>query len=395
MSTDTAPPPGSLEEHAAILPQDPPPLIARAIAWLIIALFGLGVAAAILVHIPETVRCPFVLVPKDGADPIQAPYQSVVQAVHAVEGQEVAAGAVLFVLRSDEVRERYTRLHTLTEDLQAQADISSKLEAAHAAQLSMNDAELAQAQRELQFRELHAQTSRDLVAKLTQLAAVGGLSQFDLTHAQLALAESEKDDNVAQKEVETVKLDRLRLETDRARQRGEEKSEVQKLALEIDGLKRGLNGVQDDLLSVRAPYHGVVISVAQRNIGNVVQAGAELCQLARTDATPLAHLLVQEEGLPRLAPGERVRLFFDAFPYQRYGTVTGRLDWISPATVAFEGVRSFTAVASLDQHVIKILGQNLPLRVGMKGESRVIVGSRTLFEYAFQPVRQLRENLSQ
>jgi hypothetical protein len=29
----------------------------------------------------------------------------------------------------------------------------------------------------------------------------------------------------------------------------------------------------------------------------------------------------------------------------------------------------------------------------MKGEARVVVGSRTLIEYALEPVRQLRENL--
>jgi hypothetical protein len=29
----------------------------------------------------------------------------------------------------------------------------------------------------------------------------------------------------------------------------------------------------------------------------------------------------------------------------------------------------------------------------MKGEARIVVGSRTLLEYAFQPIRQLRENM--
>ena len=376
-----------------MLPQDPPPLIARGIAWLLILLFGAVIAAAILVHFPEAVRCPFVLVPKNGADPIQAPYESIVQAVRVTEGQEVTAGAELFVLRSDEVRTRTMRLHTLAEDLEAQAEISSKLEAAHAAQLQINDAELAQAQREEQFRELHTKTSADLVAKLQKLAKAGGLSQFDLTHAQLSLAESQKDLNVAQKDVETVQLDRLRMETERARQRGEEKSQVQKFQMEISALTHSLEGAHDDLLSVRAPYNATVISVAQHNAGNVVQAGAELCRLAPTDATPLADLLIRDESLPRLAPGQRVRLFFDAFPYQRYGTVTGRLDWISPATVASEGSPSFVASVSLDQPYITVQGEHRPLRVGMKGESRVIVGSRTLLEYAFQPVRQLRENL--
>ena len=166
-----------------------------------------------------------------------------------------------------------------------------------------------------------------------------------------------------------------------------------KMAIEITSLEASLEDAGDGSLSVRAPYDAVVLTLAQRNAGNVVQPGSELCRLARVDAAPHAHLLIFEQGLPRLAPAQRVRLFFEAFPYQRYGTVTGRLDWISPAAVAAQGDRHFTADASLDQREIKVAGHLRPLRVGMKGEARVIVGSRTLIEYAFEPIHQIEENL--
>ena len=80
---------GSLEQEAEMLPQVPPPLVVRSIAWLIIALFFSALVAAIVVRVPETVRCPFILVPKDGADPIQAPYLAVVSEVRVTEAQEV------------------------------------------------------------------------------------------------------------------------------------------------------------------------------------------------------------------------------------------------------------------------------------------------------------------
>jgi len=31
----------------------------------------------------------------------------------------------------------------------------------------------------------------------------------------------------------------------------------------------------------------------------------------------------------------------------------------------------------------------------MRGDARIIVGGRTLIEYAFEPIRQLRENIKQ
>jgi membrane fusion protein len=383
----------SIDQESEMLPAEPPPFVAICVAWLLISMFLAALAAAILIKVPEVVRCPFVLMPKSGADPIQAPYQGVVSEVRIAEAQEVAQGAELFVLRSDAIRVRHTQLQTLTRDLQTREDTMAKLEAAHTTQITIKNEEIMQLERELEFRQTHAVTSRGLVARLEKLARAGGVSYLELTREQLALAESEKDFQVAARSLEALKLECVKIETDRARQRTEEAADVQKLRLQIDALKRDLESTRDDLLSIRAPYHAFVISLAQRNAGNVVQAGAELCQLARIDATLDARLLVLEPGLAQLAVGQRVRLLFEAFPYQRYGTVAGRLEWISPGAVASQEGRHFTASASLDQTSVHVRGEQRALRVGMRGEARVIVGSRALIEHAFEPIRQLRENL--
>jgi membrane fusion protein len=384
---------GSLEQESETLPQEPSPLVVRSIAWLVIALFFSALVAAIVVRVPETVRCPFVLVPKDGADPIQAPYLAVVSEVRVAEAQEVKAGAELFVLRSDEIRAKHTQLQTLTEDLRTKEDGNTKQEVSYAAQLNIKIAEIAQVERELKFRKNHAETSRDLVAHLQKLAVGGGISRIEMAKYELDLAQSEKDLNVTEKSLEEVKLERERMEAERARQRGQEQSDVQNLNVRIAALKRDLENSKQDLLSIRAPYDAAVISLTQRNAGNVVLSGQELCQLARLDATPRARLLLKERGLSRLAVGQRVRLFFDAFPYQRYGTIIGKLDSISAAAVASSEGQSFMALTSIDQTFMRVNGEARPLRVGMKGEARIAVGSRTLIEYAFEPIRQLRENM--
>jgi hemolysin D len=98
-----------------------------------------------------------------------------------------------------------------------------------------------------------------------------------------------------------------------------------------------------------------------------------------------------ETGAPRVAPGQRVRLFFAAFPYQRYGTVTGSLEWVSPAAVQSADGSHFPAQARLDQSAFTSSGQSKPLRAGMRGEAHLMVGSRTIAESVFEPIRQLRE----
>jgi len=387
---------GSIDEESEMLPQEPPPWVIRSTAWLLMGAFLFALLIAIVMRLPESVRCPFVLVPATGADPIQAPHQAVISHVAVSEGQTVKSGEELFVLRSDEIRGWDTQFRTLTEDLRSKEESLTESDTAYVAQLNIKKAEVEQAKSEVKFRENHAKTTHDLVTRMEKLADKGGISEVDLVKLKLDLAASEKDFSVAQRTVQQVNLDRERMETERQRQRGEQQAEIEKLKMRIGALKADLENTQQNLLTVRSPYDGVIISMDQRTVGSVVQQGQVLCQLAPKDAKPRARMTLNEAGLPKLVVSQRVRYFFEAFPYQRYGAVTGKLDWISPSAVTSTDGSHFIASASLDRSAIEPRpGQVLPLRVGMKGEAHIIVGGRTLIEYAFEPIRQLRESVSQ
>jgi multidrug resistance efflux pump len=387
---------GSLDVESEMLPQEPPPWIIRSTAWLLLAAFLFALLVAIVMRLPESVHCQFVLIPATGADPIQSPRQAIISHVAVEEGQPVKLGEALFVLRSDEIRGWDMQFRTLTEDLRSKEQSLTQSEIAYAAQLEIKKAEIEQAKSEVKFRENHASTSRELVTRMEKLAKLGGESEIDLVKLKLDLAGSEKDLSVAQRTVQQANLDRERMETEHARQRAEQQSEIEKLKMRIGALKTDLENTHQNLLTVRSPYEGVIISMEQRTVGSFVQQGQVLCQLAPKDAKPRARMTLNEAGLPKLAIAQRVRYFFEAFPYQRYGAVTGKLDWISPSAVTTTDGSHFVALGSLDRYEISPrAGQVLPLRVGMRGNAHVIVGGRTLIEYAFEPIRQLRESMKQ
>jgi multidrug resistance efflux pump len=379
------------ESESEMLPQDPPPQIIRGIAWLLIAIFFTGMIAAITVHLPETVSAPFILIPQNGADPIQSSRLAVVSSVKVAEGETVKSGQELFVLRSDEIRGLSTQLNGLAEDLRTKEQGLAKADAAYNSQLEIKLAEISNSESEVKFREKHSATSRELVERMETLSESGGISKVELIRLRLDVAGSEKDLSVARRILQQATLDRQRMETEHARQRDEQVAEIEKLKFRVKALKSDLENSELNMLSVRAPYDGVVISLAQRNAGSVVQNGQELCQLARIDAKPHARLLFGETGLPKLAVGQRVRFFFAAFPYQRYGAVDAKLNWISPSAVSSPDGSHFVGLASLDEN--KKNKSKVQPRVGMRGEARIVVGRRTLIEYAFEPIRQLRENI--
>ena len=384
---------GSIDIESDMLPQDPPSWIIRWTAWMLLGFVGFAFILSIVIRFPETVRCPFVLVPATGADPVQSPRQAVIASVPVTEGQKVKKGDPLFVLQSDEIRGWDTQNRTLSQDLRSKQEGLQQFNAAYEAQLEIKKEEIEQAKSEVGFRENHARTSRDLVHRMEKLTKQGGESEVEFIKLRLELAGSEKDLSVAQRTLQQVQLDLHRIETEHARQRGEQASEIENLKTRLAALKSDLENTKDNLLTVRSPYDGVVISLDQRTPGSVVPQGAVLCQLSRQDSEPRARLTLSEAGLPKLAVAQKVRYFFEAFPYQRYGAVNGKLDWISPSAVMAPDGPHFMALASLDP--AHAGGKSLPLRVGMRGEAHIVVGDRSPIEYVLEPIHQLRENMSQ
>ncbi|MDQ2868054.1 MAG: HlyD family secretion protein [Verrucomicrobiota bacterium] len=380
----------SLDAESDMLPADPPAYVIRFIARLLLAIFVVALLVAIFVPLPETVNAPFVLVPHEGADPIQSPRQATVSKVAVTEGQRVKAGDALFVLRSDEIRGWDTQQRTLAEDLRSHELTLSKMDEAFRDESSIKDAQVSQAESELKFREQQVSSNHDLLTRMQKLSKSGGFSKVELIKLQIETAGAEKDFSVAQRTLQQVQLEREQLRNDHSRKRAEETAELEKIKVRMSALKADLENSQQNLLTIRAPYDAMVISLGQRNVGSVVQNGQELCQLARMNKQPLARLVISESGLSRLKVGQTVRFFVEAYPYQRFGVAVGKLQWISPSAVRTPEGTQFIALASIGQPNGK---KKMELGVGMRGDARVAVGHRTLIDYAFEPIHQLKESL--
>ena len=59
---------GSIDTESEMLPQDPPPWIIRSLGWVLLGGFIFAAVFAVIMRLPETVHCPFVLVPAKGAE---------------------------------------------------------------------------------------------------------------------------------------------------------------------------------------------------------------------------------------------------------------------------------------------------------------------------------------
>lgn len=376
----------SFDQPSGLLPLDPPAKAARWTGWLLISLALAAGIFAVSFELPETVVAPFVIEPVDGAAPVQASVAGRLASVRVRAGQSVKAGDELFQIRSDSVRDADARLRQLYEEQRALSEQIEMRELAYQSELDGDDAQILLARRELTFRQQHHASTRTIVERKGKAVAQGLLPELTLLADQLVMAESESARGLAEQQLQQLELKRQERVEQRSRERTREVLAAQKLAVQSGALQAQLQGSEGDLESIRAPYDAVVLGLTQQTPGSVIALGAELCQLARENAAAQVRIMLPEADLARLRVRQDVRLLLAAYPYQRYGTLSTQLNWLSPTPQGGPAEPQFFALAAMPAP-----SAELPLRIGMTGEARVLTGRRTLLELALEPMRALRE----
>lgn len=184
----------------------------------------------------------------------------------------------------------------------------------------------------------------------------------------------------------------------------EERLEIQRAAADFQNahdiasvrLKRAKQAVNRsvdaDLDLILAPESGVVTQVLVNTPGQVVNKGQTLATIAPASTPIVAEALILDKDVGLLKPGQKVKLKFEAFPFQDYGIQHGYLRQISPDAMGDElsGI-AFKGIIDLERTTLQVHGEEKAFRFGMKGTAEIITDRQSILMLALKPLRQLRE----
>jgi membrane fusion protein len=406
--SEVAPGADEPEDEAPFLETAPPHWAARGLSYVMILLFLTAVIISIFLHLPETVSSPFTLVPVRGTDAVRTPRSGVVVEAPASEGQSVAKGATIFVIRSRDVGDRFSELETLenqlTNNAESLANARRKYESGRRAdeeEARRLEATRSHQEQMLALRTEQLSVAREQLERSKKLADQGLTSWVEYTDYKLKASQSalelqqletQQRDNLAA--IEKLRHDAAMRETEFHELERSLRETAASSGFRAKALSGDLAGSAGNDFAVRAPCSGTLLRLEARRPGAVVAEGAVVGEIACTGERLQAELAVPQAGLAQVRPGQPVKLLYDAFPYQRYGVQYGSVRWTSPASVTVNDAPSFRVFVDLKDQAVRVSGQPRPLMAGMGGTARVIVGSRSLISYAFGPLRQLKENLA-
>lgn len=146
---------------------------------------------------------------------------------------------------------------------------------------------------------------------------------------------------------------------------------------------------------VRSPIDGTIFELPVQKPGPVVEAGQIVAQIAPKN-TPLilrANMPSQQSGFLRV--GMPVKIKFDAYPFQDYGIVHGRVSWISPdskiQTTNQGNVETYEMDVTIDQPYIQSGNKRIFLTPGQTASAEVIIRQRRVIDFVLDPFKRLQK----
>lgn len=346
------------------------------------------------------------VVPEGGLIRVTARQGGTIDALHVSEGDLVKAGDSLAEMRlsTDTAQgdSGATIAAFLGVELQAaQAQAEAERERLLAQQTSL------QIQREAMVQEIEASRQRidtmqarlHLVENSTE--RVKAIADRGFASSK-AVEESEMGVLAARQELVDVRTSVMAME----RQTRDLDAQLQALPFSIRATEAQARASQAALerqsteLSVMNTYRAGA-TIDGRVVALPVSRGQSLAPqsviavLTPTGSALQAELFVPSRSAGFIRTGQEVRLMYQAFPYQKFGTAKGTILSVSrtvlgPAEVSVPGLQIaepvFRVKVALDQDVVKAYGQEIPVQPGMLLSAGIVIDRRSLFEWLLDPI---------
>lgn len=296
------------------------------------------------------------------------------------------------------------------EDDLAQRQLEMQRAANHKARMARFDESISRMRKSI---ELNAAEMRSLEARLASLREIEAMNE-DLANKQFQSRravldsrerrlEAERDISSARSRANDIQREISALEADRAAYLAEHR---QRIFEELVAIRRDRDTLQQQLIkadrrstmtTLLAPVDGVVLEVARVTRGSVVREAQSLVTLVPSDSPIEAEVRVDNADVSNIKPGDPVRVKIDAFPFQRFGVLRGRVRTLSPDTPQESTPQNpqmpgqYVARVEILQADAASIERIARLVPGMTLTAEIVTGDRSILSYLTEPVVRLQD----
>ena len=382
------------------------PLSTKVAVWFVAASVVLVAVFLFLAPYARKETVSGYLTPTAGTARIYAPQHGIVSGVHIDEGQEVREGHSLLSVTTAQVAADGQDVNvTMLDALARQSELLSRLIAAEEARTRSERERLAALIQGLENEVSHLgaqmatqreriQLMEGLVTSAARLNPRGYVSDLEYRRREEALLEQRQnldalgqqfaarrnhltEQRFALEQLPVVAADRMRI------LQGELSAAELRIA-EINGRRAYV---------IRAPIAGRVSSL-QATVGKPADPRQLQLSIVPDGSVLQAELFVPTRAAGFVRHGQRVRILYEAFPYQNFGTYGGRIVKVSHTVLTASDTSApvelkepaYRVTAALDRPDVDAYGDRIPLQPDMLLRADIILDSRTLMSWLLNPL---------
>ena len=261
--------------------------------------------------------------------------------------------------------------------------------------------EITQIEQEIKLQGQRVASAKEQAKRFQQLAKEKFVSDI--------VARQKQDEATDQEiRVQTLRRQKSTLERDLSTAQLEEPAIALRARSQEEQMTRQISVVQQSLAQeetkretvIQAPITGVVTNIAIAS-GQSVTADSPFATILPAGSKLQAEMLVPTRAIGFVTKGKDVVMRYEAFPFERFGQYHGVIadvsqtvwspgDKIGPLAVREAAYR---IIVKLDKQTVSAMGQEIPLRSGMLVNADILLDKRSLLEWIFEPLLQLRSRL--
>ncbi len=371
------------------------------VTWAIVLTGVLFILWAALAWVDEIVRATGEVVSSSRPQIIQNLECGILAELHVAEGDVVEEGQILARLYGTQYRATVDELDDEIaaldiRRLRLEAEMLGEADFAIPAEVEQRVPAIAASERRLLTARLGEYTARVEGAKAVaeQTAKELDLVQkmYDREIAPLIeVTRAKKAHSDAQNKLsEAVTATEKERATDYAKTQGELASLRQKRKLSEDQLSR---------TTLLAPMRGVVNKLSVTTIGGVVRPGEEILQIIPLDDELYVEAKVKPRDIASVRMGQEATVKLSAYDYTIYGSLHGKVTFVSADTFKDENARDPDAEAhykvtlAVDRSQFDERQKKIEIRPGMQATVELQTGGKTILTYLTKPLYKANEAL--
>lgn len=247
---------------------------------------------------------------------------------------------------------------------------------------------------QITIQEQLIQSLKRTLESYRPVADKGFISKTEIDRREQELLTAKQTLARFRQQLTSLRGEETKTATDLDRSRVEEATQAATVRSTVEGFRlqqSQLKAEQSYVLA--APVEGMVTAL-QTGVGRTVDPTVPLMTIVPKDATVHAELYAPSRAVGFVKPGQEVRLLYDAFPYERFGSYAGHIRAVSRVAldprqidVPFkvdEPVYRVTVVP--DRQTVTGYGQRIQLQPGMTLAANIVLERRSFLSWLLEPL---------